>query len=108
MSEPTDPERKAMLAQHRAHLCLAVLVIASTFAIGCQGNRQGLLAPPGTMQAQQQRATVYDPFADNDAGPEIVGGRPREFQKPLPEPVRARNFDDPIRARSASQTRWPF
>ena len=54
---------------------------------------------PGTMSQQQQRATVFDPYADNTAGPEIVGGRPREFQKPLAEPVRARGFRD---------TRWPF
>jgi hypothetical protein len=42
------------------------------------------------MQQQRLSATVHDPYADVDAGPEIVGGRPREFQKPLAEPVRSR------------------
>ncbi len=43
---------------------------------------------PGTMSQQQQRAKVFDPYSDNNAGPEIVGGRPREFQKPTAEPAR--------------------
>ncbi|MCA9168548.1 MAG: hypothetical protein KDB23_12825 [Planctomycetales bacterium] len=54
---------------------------------------------PGTMAQQQQRANTFDPYADNNAAPEIVGGRPREFQKPLADPVRQRGFRD---------TRWPF
>ena len=54
---------------------------------------------PGTMAQQQQRATVFDPYADNNAGPEIVGGRPREYQKPLADPIRPQGFRD---------TRWPF
>ncbi len=44
---------------------------------------------PGTVHQQQQRALVHDPYGDNDAGPEIVGGRPRDFQKPLAQPVRS-------------------
>ena len=35
-----------------------------------------------------------DPYPDPNAGPEVVGGRPREFQKPLPEPVRSRYLTD--------------
>ena len=57
------------------------------------------LTNPGTIQQQQARASQFDPYADNRAAPEIVGGRPREFQKPLAEPVRPRGFRD---------TRWPF
>lgn len=43
---------------------------------------------PGNIAYQQNRATLHDPYTDNDIGPEVVGGRPREFSKPLAEPVR--------------------
>ena len=54
---------------------------------------------PGPIGFQQLEATQFDPYGDMDAGPEIVGGRPREFQRPAAEPARARRFRD---------TRWPF
>jgi hypothetical protein len=63
-------------------------VVALLLAIGgCRSGQSGLRSP-GSIQRQQYNATLHDPYADNDAGPEIVGGRPREFQKPLAEPVR--------------------
>lgn len=43
---------------------------------------------PGTVRTQQYRAMLHDPYADNDIGPEVVGGRPRDYDKPLPAPVR--------------------
>jgi hypothetical protein len=49
-----------------------------------------VLGPPGTIRQQQLRATMYDPYVGTDIGPEVVGGRPREYQKPLAEPVRSR------------------
>ncbi|MEZ6120341.1 MAG: hypothetical protein R3C28_27730 [Pirellulaceae bacterium] len=49
---------------------------------------------PGTIQQQQQRATVFDPFADNFAAPEIVGGRPREFNKPTPHAEQADTYSE--------------
>jgi len=69
----------------RLYLLVIVLLLAA-FG-GCRGYRP-LLGFPGTMDQQRLNATVHDPYADNDAGPEIVGGRPREFQKPSAEPVR--------------------
>ncbi len=54
---------------------------------------------PGTINQQQQRAVVHDPYGDNDAGPKIEGGRPREFEKPLAQPVRS----NPL-----GNLRWPF
>jgi hypothetical protein len=56
---------------------------------GCRGYSSPF-APPGTMQQQRLNASVYDPYADNDAGPEIVGGRPRDYQKPWSEADRSR------------------
>jgi hypothetical protein len=44
---------------------------------------------PGTMQQQRLGANYHDPYADQDAGPEVVGGRPRDFQKPLAEAARS-------------------
>jgi hypothetical protein len=56
---------------------------------GCTSGRPNLLHP-GDLQSQRFNAIAHDPYTDADAGPEVVGGRPREFQKPLPEPVRNR------------------
>jgi hypothetical protein len=49
---------------------------------------------PGTIEQQRLRATIHDPYPDPDAGPEIEGGRPRDYLNPLPEPVRNRIFVD--------------
>ncbi len=48
------------------------------------------LLHPGPANFQRNNATQFDPFPQNDMGPEIVGGRPREFQKPPNEVTRAR------------------
>jgi hypothetical protein len=74
---------------------LTLLTVMTVTAVmsGCAQPRP-LLAPPGTVQQQQYSASVHDPYADNDAGPDVVGSRPREFQRPLAEPVRNRWLRD--------------
>ncbi len=72
-------------------LSSAILVALLVVFAGCNGHGS-LLGSRGSVQQQQLSATVHDPYADNDAGPEIVGGRPPGFQKPLAEPVRSRPF----------------
>ncbi len=64
---------------------LAIMVSLS----GC-ANRQGWGAPwgQGTTDRQKARAVVHDPYALPDIGPEVVGGRPREFMNPQAEPKR--------------------
>lgn len=47
---------------------------------------------PGTITQQREQATRFDPYGDNDAGPVIVGGRPREFAQPRAEPARSSSF----------------
>ena len=42
------------------------------------------LSHPGTEERQQARAQVFEPYPDNDVGPPVVGGRPREYQEPRP------------------------
>jgi hypothetical protein len=52
---------------------------------------------PGRAQQQRNDAVAHDPYPVDDAGPEIVGGRPREYQRPLDEVTRARmNAPPPI------------
>ena len=50
------------------------------------------LLHPGPAGYQRAIAEQYDPYPLNDLGPEIVGGRPREFQKPQDEVSRARQL----------------
>jgi hypothetical protein len=66
-----------------------MLVIVGVMAAGCTAGRPNL-RQPGDLQTQRFNAIAHDPYTDVDAGPEVVGGRPRDFQKPLPEPVRNR------------------
>jgi len=54
------------------------------------------------MAEQQRQAEKFDPYSDNNAGPEIVGGRPRDFQKPPADPTRTNGFN------GFRDTRWPF
>jgi hypothetical protein len=79
-------------------LLYASLSVALLHVIGCTLPGRQYQTPRPTGQ-QQLEATQWDPYADVDAGPEIVGSRPREFQRPAAEPVRARGFQE---------TRWPF
>ena len=64
---------------------IAVVVLVQVVGCGYMRNWWG---PQGTIKQRQMEASVYDPYAEPDVGPEVVGSRPRDFQKPLPEPVR--------------------
>ena len=70
--------------------CVVLTILALA---GCRGYRPWF-GFPGTIQQQRLRATIHDPYADNDLGPEVVGARPRDFQKPAPEPVRSRSLSE--------------
>ena len=76
-----------------------LLLAALTLTLaGCQ-HLWPNVGRPGTREMQRRRAVVHDPYPDNDAAPEIVGGRPRHYDRPLAEPVRNRVFTDGW---------WPF
>ena len=77
-----------MLGKTRGLIVILLLVAGS---VGCRSG-QTMLKPPGTIEKQRFNATVFDPYADNDIGPEVVGGRPKDFQKPLTEPDRSHLF----------------
>ncbi len=47
----------------------------------------------GTTDRQKARAVVHDPYTLNDIGPEVSGGRPRDFGDPQAEAKRAHVTD---------------
>jgi hypothetical protein len=52
---------------------------------------------PGWAQHQRSEAIEHDPYVLNDVGPEVVGGRPREYLQPVNEVERARmNATPPV------------
>jgi hypothetical protein len=55
---------------------------------GCM-TQQCNLSQPGTIDQQRRRAVRLDPYPDQRIGPEIEGGRPREYDLDRAEPDRA-------------------
>src|SRR5215212_7892004 len=69
-----------------------VAVMAMSF-VGCAPEMASLrqsIAHPGPAAYQRAQAIQHDPYPLNDVGPEVVGGRPREYQIPVNEVERAR------------------
>jgi hypothetical protein len=63
---------------------------------------------PGWANQQRRDAIEHDPYPLNDVGPEVVGGRPREYQQPVREVERARMFATrPLAVRPTATTPWP-
>lgn len=73
------------------------LVALSSASCAPNGTFLGLQRPfqqaPGPIEYQRNRANLNDPYPDPVAGPDM-GIRPREFDKPLAEPVRSRYLTD--------------
>lgn len=67
-------------------LMLGLVLLSS----GC-ASRSGWGFPwgQGTVDRQNSRAVIHDPYPLNDIGPEVVGGRPRGYMNPLPEAKRS-------------------
>jgi hypothetical protein len=84
------PSRMRWTIMRSAWRLTAILLLVAG-PLGCRSH-PALLKPPGTIEKQRFNATVFDPYADNDIGPEVVGGRPKDYQKPLSEPDRSRLF----------------
>jgi len=72
---------------------LLVLAIAAAAFSGCAGRHPDFWHP-GNIQTQRLRAVVHDPYPDQDQGPVVMGGRPRDYAEPLPEAVRNRIYRD--------------
>ena len=67
---------------------IGLLVIGA--AVGCRGVTPPRLAHPGPAEFQRAEAQQFDPYPENEPGPEVVGSRPREYEKPPAEVLRAR------------------
>ena len=46
--------------------------------VGCRGVSPPNWSHPGTAVYQQSQAEQFDPYPENEIGPQIVGARPRE------------------------------
>jgi hypothetical protein len=69
----------------RSAYVLASSLLLAAAAMGCSSS---LARPnwlnPGPVGYQQQVAERFDPYPEDDLGPPIVGGRPREYAIPRP------------------------
>jgi hypothetical protein len=89
-----------MAANSQIQCLLATLLIMPM--VGCTSEIHRHVRFPDFMSpgwAQQQRADAieHDPYILNDIGPEVVGGRPREYLQPVSEVERARmNTTPPV------------
>ena len=77
----------------RRSLLAGLFSLLAVGMFGCNSSR-GIIGGRGTFEQQQAMASLHDPFPDPDAGPEIEGARPREFDIPHAEERRQRWFRD--------------
>jgi hypothetical protein len=88
----------------RILILIALLLLLPT-CCGCATKVAGFTLPnvshPGTEATQQARAQVYEPYPENEPGPPVVGGRPREYQDPRAEVLRVQpRLGEPVFAPS--------
>jgi hypothetical protein len=83
MSLPNSARRAALLA-------VSLLAAAGCTPEAHRYIRFPTLWSPGTAPYQRAEAIRHDPYPLNDVGPEIEGGRPREYQQPVNEVERSR------------------
>ena len=80
------------MARH-LHGNLLLTVVSLAAATGCAyGTHYPKLRSPGPAKYQRANAEAYDPYPLPDLGPEIDGGRPREFGIPRNEVERAQDY----------------
>jgi hypothetical protein len=72
--------------QSTLRLGAAIALVVSS--IGCQSSNYAERFGFGTMDRQKAKAADFDPYPLNDIGPAVLGGRPRDFFDPTPEPRR--------------------
>jgi hypothetical protein len=87
------------MLHNRTLLIVGLLLLP---AAGCRSLQGPDLFEPGDLLTQRYRAIEHDPYPSNDLGPEVVGGRPRDYDRELPSPVRHM----PERVLGADGTWW--
>jgi hypothetical protein len=95
---PNPVRRIAAVLRPFTRLPLTMLAACGcvAFAAGCNGTvKLPSLFHPGNASTQRYNAVVHDPYPLNDAGPDVVGGRPLGYQNPVPEVVRGQMFGPP-------------
>jgi hypothetical protein len=66
---------------------------------GCRSHgTKPVFGPPGPIEQQRAKAVMHDPYPMTDIGPTLLDGRPRDYYRPVPEPVRSRMYSDALRA----------
>jgi hypothetical protein len=79
----------------RGIMSLVALLALMSASSGCLSTPN--VFHPGTESYQQARAQVWEPYPENDMGPAVVGGRPREYQDQQAEVTRVlRKPGEPI------------
>jgi hypothetical protein len=84
----------------RGLLYLIAVVALLPICTGCRLATPNVVHP-GTEQYQQARARVFEPYPENEPGPPIAGGRPREYQTPVAEVNR-------VTPRPGEAILWPY
>lgn len=84
----------------------ALLIVAVVGLSGCRGVYCPTLQGPGTAKYQREWAQRYDPYPESQVGPEVLGGRPKDFDDTRAEPQRARNFFQAPRTPSLGLPRY--
>jgi hypothetical protein len=80
----------------RQPIYCALLALAAALAGGCRSRYVWPeLDSPGTASYQRAVADRFDPYLSPDAGPEVVGGRPLGYQRPLTETEWGRRYARP-------------
>ncbi|PHS11647.1 MAG: hypothetical protein COA78_09420 [Blastopirellula sp.] len=69
--------------------CLILIIGGLSMFSGCYNLARPQWFNPGTMKEQRLRAMRFDPYPDVDAGPEMVGVRPRGFDRPASEATKS-------------------
>lgn len=70
-------------------LLLFALIVALSSS-GCASVMPPQFGVPSSMAMKQREAQRFDPYPDQQAGPEVLGGRPLDYSHAPSEPSRAR------------------
>jgi hypothetical protein len=77
------------------HVRIAFAICAALMLCGCRGTIMPRFESPGTAGTQRANALQYDPYPLDDVAPPVAGGRPREYDRPIPEVTRGKLFHYP-------------
>jgi len=82
-------------ADHRTTVIVAFITSSLAGCVQEAASLRQTFAHPGPAAYQRAQAIQHDPYVLNDVGPEVVGGRPREYMIPVNEVERARQAATP-------------